>query len=881
MTQDTPASNGVNRPANGHANGGNGNGHTNGALHNNVVLITGAAGWLGGELVKELLVDPKTPNAKLILADIVEPTAPSKDSCICIKADLTNPAEVKALFQTSFGVPDTIYCFHGIMSRGAEDNFDLGLKVNIDSIRLMLEAARHSGSAEPIKFIFTSSLAVYGGALPEIVLPETIATPEGSYGCGKLGAELLINEYTRRGFVDGRIMRLPTIVVRPGVPSAATSAFISGIIREPLQGLKATCPVGDSLESPMLELAAWVASPEITIKNFVVAKHIHAEAFKPYTRTVCLPGFTVTVREELEALRRVAGEKALKLVEFKDDATNRRVVSSWPARFDNTYALSLGFTVDEGDGLPRPVLCEFLVLVDHTLRKQLKTCEHVHARSLKKIQFLGIGPVSLPALADISRQEAALATAAAVAVSFAIWSLSTPRTNGKTGKPLPRPPALPIVGNMHLMKQGPLQCLQYWGEKLGPIFRFDIGTEHWVVVNDSDIAYELCSKRGALYNSRPASSHFSRIQSADFKQFAMTPYGEEYQEYIDREATHLVDNVRKTHGEAVDPVPLIQLFTYNVIAKVLVDERHDHPFDPWVVEEMELVDKFFKYASLTAHPARIFPILRILPQSWVGVKEEDVVALTKRRFSRFDAMLDKLRKRLDTGEDVKCFCKDLLEKESNGELDHEEVLTFISVMILAGNDTTASTIAWWIAEMANHPDIQQSVHAEIKANIGIGELPPFKNAADMPYLNATLRETMRLHPAGPLAVPHSVMEDDIFEGYHIPKDSTVMFNVYTMNRDPRRYKDPDTFKPERYLDVRQPSSSLVNGKPEDRDHMSFGFGRRVCAGMHLAELELLVVTSAILSSFSIVTDSPIDTEDFDFAFTLSPLPFKVRFLPRA
>lgn len=119
-------------------------------------------------------------------------------------------------------------CFHGIMSRGAEDNFDLGLKVNIDSIKLMLEAARHSGAAEPVKFIFTSSLAVYGGPLPHTVTPETIATPEGSYGCGKLIAELLVNEYTRRGFVDGRILRLPTIVVRPGVPSAATSAFISG-----------------------------------------------------------------------------------------------------------------------------------------------------------------------------------------------------------------------------------------------------------------------------------------------------------------------------------------------------------------------------------------------------------------------------------------------------------------------------------------------------------------------------------------------------------------------------------------------------------------------------------------------------------------------------
>jgi nucleoside-diphosphate-sugar epimerase len=198
----------------------------------------------------------------------------------------------------------------------------------------MLEAARHAkktASGDLIKFIFTSSLAVYGGKLPDVVDSTTITTPEGAYGTGKLVAELLVNEYSRRGLVDGRILRLPTIVVRPGVPSlsppcycvnetnrqAATSAFISGIIREPLHGEPALCPVGDGFDSPELELAAWVASPEITISNFVQAKHVPAEKFLPHTRAVYLPGFTTTVREEIAALKEVAGEEALKLITFK------------------------------------------------------------------------------------------------------------------------------------------------------------------------------------------------------------------------------------------------------------------------------------------------------------------------------------------------------------------------------------------------------------------------------------------------------------------------------------------------------------------------------------------------------------------------------------
>lgn len=238
--------------------------------------------------------------------------------------------------------------------------------MNIDSIRLMLEAARRrkTSSNGLIRFIFTSSLAVYGGPLPEVVTSSSIASPESSYGMGKLVAELLVNEYTRRGFVDGVALRLPTIVVRPGVPSAATSAFISGIIREPLHGVEAICPVGSGLDSPELSLAAWVASPETTVANFVIAKHVPADKFLKHTRSVYLPGFTTTVKEELEALREVAGEEALKLVTFKvcfgcptipdlqDDPTNRRIVGSWPARFDNDYPCGLGFIKDEGGMVP-------------------------------------------------------------------------------------------------------------------------------------------------------------------------------------------------------------------------------------------------------------------------------------------------------------------------------------------------------------------------------------------------------------------------------------------------------------------------------------------------------------------------------------------------
>ncbi|KAF9039285.1 hypothetical protein BJ165DRAFT_1416583 [Panaeolus papilionaceus] len=306
-------------------------------MSSQVVLITGAAGFLGS-LVRICL---------LILSDTICLTEPATPSVVSLVRDLTQPQQAESLFNTAFGIPDVIYCLHGIMSRGAEDNFDIGMKINVDSVRTLLEVARRSGKPG-IKFIFASSLAVYGGPLPEIIVPSTIALPQSSYGMEKLMVELLINEYSRRGWVDGRVLRLPTIVVRAGAPSNATSSFLSGIIREPLQGLETTCPIGNSSDSPELSLKVWLASPETTIKNFLIAKDIPSHSFLPHTRVVCLPGFTASVKEELEALEKVGGKTALQLVKFQDDPTNRRIVASWPSVFDNTYALELGFSVDEG-----------------------------------------------------------------------------------------------------------------------------------------------------------------------------------------------------------------------------------------------------------------------------------------------------------------------------------------------------------------------------------------------------------------------------------------------------------------------------------------------------------------------------------------------------
>jgi nucleoside-diphosphate-sugar epimerase len=202
----------------------------------------------------------------------------------------------------------------------------------------LLEAAR-AGNRRP-KFLFTSSLAVFGPPLPEVVTEETAVHPRSSYGAQKAMGELLVCEFNRRGFVDGRVLRLPTVCVRPGRPNAAASSFVSSIIREPLNGEPANCPVGKDLE-------LWLTSPKAVVANLVHGARLPDDALGE-GRIVNLPGITVTVGEMIDSLARVAGHGASERITFKSDETVKRIVASWPARFDVTRALGLGFTRDSG-----------------------------------------------------------------------------------------------------------------------------------------------------------------------------------------------------------------------------------------------------------------------------------------------------------------------------------------------------------------------------------------------------------------------------------------------------------------------------------------------------------------------------------------------------
>lgn len=300
------------------------------------VLITGAGGFVGQILAKKLIETDSSTS--LILADVKEPSNPTTSKNVqTVAADLTDVSAAESLIAQS---PDAVYILHGIMSSGSEANLELGLKVNFESVRQLLDVIRVKRPG--IKVVFTSSCAVFGRKAVENVATETdiVPMPESSYGTQKLMIEFLLNDYSRRGLIDGRVVRLPTVFVRAGAPTAAASSFVSGIVREPVNGKESELPCDPSI-------GIWLTSPRTLATNLVHAIKVPSEKFGHF-RQVLLPGYTATSGEILDALEKVAGKETRALVKEKRDETIQRIVLSWPAKYDTSRAKELGFSDDVG-----------------------------------------------------------------------------------------------------------------------------------------------------------------------------------------------------------------------------------------------------------------------------------------------------------------------------------------------------------------------------------------------------------------------------------------------------------------------------------------------------------------------------------------------------
>jgi nucleoside-diphosphate-sugar epimerase len=305
------------------------------------VLITGGTGFIGAQLADHLLragsvqLEGEQPRRieKIVLFDAFPGERQWHDPRIkVVTGDICN-AQTIALASEDV---DLVWHLAAVVSAQAESDFDLGMQVNVKGLWNLLEALR--GSRVRVRLVNASGFAVFGGDLPEVVTDQTAPLPTTSYGMQKAVGELLVADYARKGFVDGRSLRLPTIVVRPGKPNKAASTFVSSIIREPLAGQTAICPVrSDTL--------VYISSPRRALESMLHAMSLSEEKLG-LERTIPLPGITVSVGEMVSVLERVAGPAATKLILWEPNAEIQRIVSSWPARVEAARATALGFRND-------------------------------------------------------------------------------------------------------------------------------------------------------------------------------------------------------------------------------------------------------------------------------------------------------------------------------------------------------------------------------------------------------------------------------------------------------------------------------------------------------------------------------------------------------
>jgi D-erythronate 2-dehydrogenase len=304
------------------------------------ILVLGAAGMVGRKFLERIARDGHLGGKEITKVtghDVFAPVKPAgaKFAFEALTGDVAVPGAAEKLIA---GRPDLILHLAAIVSGEAEADFDKGYRINLDGTRYLFDAIRLTGDGYKPRVIFTSSIAVFGSPFPEAIGDEFHTTPLTSYGTQKAIGELLLADYTRRGFFDGIGIRLPTICVRPGKPNAAASGFFSNIIREPMSGKEAILPVGE-------DVMHWHASPRSAVGFLLHAATMDTAAIGT-RRNLSMPGLAATVGEQIAALRKVAGDKAVKLIRREPDETIIRIVAGWPRNFSVSRAAKLGFKAE-------------------------------------------------------------------------------------------------------------------------------------------------------------------------------------------------------------------------------------------------------------------------------------------------------------------------------------------------------------------------------------------------------------------------------------------------------------------------------------------------------------------------------------------------------
>ncbi|KAI0291407.1 cytochrome P450 [Russula brevipes] len=467
----------------------------------------------------------------------------------------------------------------------------------------------------------------------------------------------------------------------------------------------------------------------------------------------------------------------------------------------------------------------------------------------------------------------------------------------KDGHPIPPGPLFRYA----FLRSYPERTLQAWSKKYGPLFSVWMGNQLFVVISDARNAKDLLVTNGAIFSSRKP--YFTKNQTIlRGRSITATPYNDTWRQHrriamqllnhraiqgyapvLDYEAHILVRSMyHETNMGAlpINPAHFAGRYALNNMLTISFATRTDSTLDPLTERAMAIAAEFMELAGPWQNIVDF-----IEPLQWIPTR-------TRSRGCRlhdgivevYGAMIMRVKARMDAGEDVPdCLVKTLLETREQEKLDWEDLCMLSAVFNLGGVHSTSGVILWFLARISSHPDVQAQAHAELDKVVGRDCWPSAEDEQRLPYIRAIIKEVQRAHAPFWMATPHYSTEDFVHNGMYIPKSTVVILNCYDIHHNEEKYPDSFSFNPDRFLgDTLTCAESSKLPDAMDRDHWTFGAGRRMCPGIHVAERELWLAISRLLWAFNIQAppDEPISLEGYEGEFGRTPLPYRITLTPR-
>ncbi|KAI9300930.1 cytochrome P450 [Cunninghamella echinulata] len=461
---------------------------------------------------------------------------------------------------------------------------------------------------------------------------------------------------------------------------------------------------------------------------------------------------------------------------------------------------------------------------------------------------------------------------------------------------------VPYFGHIFSLGELPGRTIAKWHREYGPIINIKMGVQNYITISDPELAHELLVTHGIETSDRPdntylniyalggkgiafsnANNKWKKIRTAALEILSPRKV-DDFVELITFEADNLVQQLlceTKKAGQ-INPIQFIQTATLNVILQTTFANRVTSNQDPLYKEILYNFERHMELASFQSDVSAYFPFLLFLDV--VFRKERNMKHFVK---TSYQPLIKKLSKEaLENNKD--CFYTRLLKMKEKYEIDDEDVFVAASDLLLGGGDTSSVVLTWTCAILSNYPDIQKKIIKEIDNYVTqYGQLPTFKDRDHFQYLITVIKEVMRFRPVTPLGVPHTNKKDVILRNYLIPKGSVLAASMDAIHMNPDVYDDPGTFNPDRFVNKTNSLYSSANGNINDRDQYNFGWGRRICPAVHLAESEMFYILTRLFSRCTIElpldkngNEIPVDIESAKDGIVIHPLPFEVRFIQR-